>query len=141
MTAQASTQLIIFFAVLIALAYPLAAWMARVGDSRPIGGFVGKFERLIYRGAGVDPAEDMPWTRYAIAVTCCSACRLAAAQSAGHSGNVSPDSSFNTAVSFVTNTNWQGYSGESTMSYLTQMAGSRCRTSFGGHRHRGRLSR
>jgi potassium-transporting ATPase potassium-binding subunit len=68
MTAQASTQLIIFFAVLIALAYPLAAWMARVGDSRPIGGFVGKFERLIYRGAGVDPAEDMPWTRYAVAV-------------------------------------------------------------------------
>ena len=106
--------------------------MARIADSKPIDGIVGKFERLIYRLAGVDPADDMPWTRYALAVLLFNAVgvivvfliqRFQASLPLNPAGmaNVSSDSAINTAVSFVTNTNWQGYSGESTMSYLTQM--------------------
>ncbi|HMD75340.1 MAG TPA: potassium-transporting ATPase subunit KdpA [Steroidobacteraceae bacterium] len=132
MTAQALTQLVLFLLVLIALAYPLSAWVTRIADSKPIDGIVGKFERLIYRLAGVDPADDMPWTRYALAVLLFNALgvivvfliqRVQASLPLNPAGmaNISPDSAINTAVSFVTNTNWQGYSGESTMSYLTQM--------------------
>jgi K+-transporting ATPase KdpF subunit len=64
-----------------------------------------------------------------LACTRCSACRPGCRSTRRH-GRVTPDSAFNTAISFVTNTNWQGYGGETTMSYLTQMLGWRCRTSF-----------
>ena len=132
MTAQALTQLILFLSVLIALAYPLSAWMARIADSRPIDGIVGKFERLIYRIAGVDPATDMAWTKYAVAVLLFNALGVIVVfliqrfqawlpLNPASMANISSDSAINTAVSFVTNTNWQGYAGESTMSYLTQM--------------------
>jgi potassium-transporting ATPase potassium-binding subunit len=131
-TAQAWTQLVIFLAILIALAYPLAAWLTRVADTKPFGGIAGKIESAIYRIAGVDPAEDMPWTKYAIAlllfnglgviiVYLLQRLQLALPLNPQAMASVSADSAFNTAVSFVTNTNWQGYSGESTMSYLTQM--------------------
>jgi K+-transporting ATPase ATPase A chain len=91
-------------------------------------------ERLLYRAAGVDPAMETDWKRYAIglilfntlgALVVYGLQRLQAWLPLNPQGfaNVSPDSSFNTALSFITNTNWQGYSGESTMSYLTQMAG------------------
>ena len=90
--------------------------------------------RLIYRLSGVDPAAEMGWKKYAIALLLFNALGALAVYALQRLqlwlplnpqqfANVSPDSSFNTAVSFVTNTNWQGYSGESTMSYLTQMAG------------------
>ncbi len=133
MSSQAWFTLILFLGVLAALSYPLAIYLARIGDPAPIGGIVGKLERIIYRAAGVDAAQDMPWTRYAVALLLFNALGVAVVYLAQRlqvwlplnpqaMANVTPDSAFNTAVSFVTNTNWQGYSGESTMSYLTQMA-------------------
>jgi potassium-transporting ATPase potassium-binding subunit len=132
MTAQAWFTLALYLGVLAALAYPLAIYMARIASPQAIGGMVGKLERAIYRVAGVDE-QDMPWTRYAVAVLLFNALGVAAVYLAQRVQvwlpwnpqafvNVAPDSAFNTAVSFVTNTNWQGYSGESTMSYFTQMA-------------------
>jgi K+-transporting ATPase ATPase A chain len=125
--------LVLFLGVLAAASYPLAIYLARIGDPAPIGGIVGRLERVIYRAAGVDAAQDMPWTRYAVALLLFNALGVAVVYLAQRlqvwlplnpqaMANVTPDSAFNTAVSFVTNTNWQGYSGESTMSYLTQMA-------------------
>jgi potassium-transporting ATPase potassium-binding subunit len=115
---------------------PLGLYMANVMEGRPnwalrLG---GGFERLLYRLGGVDPAAEMGWKRYMIALllfNALGALVLYAIQrvqlwlplNPQQFANVTPDSSFNTAVSFVTNTNWQGYAGESTMSYLTQMAG------------------
>jgi K+-transporting ATPase ATPase A chain len=134
MSGQAWFALLLFLAVLAALAYPLGVYMARIADAAPIGGVIGKLERGIYRAAGVDPAQDMPWTRYAVAVLSFGALGAVAVYlmqrlqvwlplNPQAMANVAPDSAFDTAVSFVTNTNWQGYGGESTMSYLTQMLG------------------
>jgi K+-transporting ATPase ATPase A chain len=131
MTAQAWFTLALYLGVLAALAYPLAIYMARIASPQAIGGLVGKLERAIYRAAGVDE-QDMSWTRYAVAVLLFNALGVAVVYLAQRVQvwlpwnpqafvNVAPDSAFNTAVSFVTNTNWQGYSGESTMSYFTQM--------------------
>jgi K+-transporting ATPase ATPase A chain len=127
-------QLALCVAVLLLLAKPLGAYMAAVYDSHAtwaqrIG---GPLERLIYRGAGVDPARDMGWVQYALAMlwfNLAGGLAVYALQRVQQwlPGNpqsmaaVSADSSFNTAASFVTNTNWQGYAGEGTMSYLTQM--------------------
>ena len=98
-------------------------------------------ERLVYRVCGVDPEREQRWTVYALSLLAFSARlgarALRAAAAAGRrcrstrptSARVPPALAFNTAVSFVTNTNWQSYAGESTMSHLTQMAGSPCRTS------------
>jgi potassium-transporting ATPase potassium-binding subunit len=132
MSGQAWFTLLLFLAVLVALAYPLGIYMARIADAAPIGGVIGKLERGIYRAAGVDPAHDMPWTRYAVAVLLFSAVGVVVVYlmqrlqvwlplNPQAMANITADSAFNTAVSFVTNTNWQGYGGESTMSYLTQM--------------------
>jgi K+-transporting ATPase ATPase A chain len=132
MSAQAWSTLILYLGVLAALSYPLAIYLARIGDPAPIGGMLGKLERIIYRAAGVDAAQDMPWTRYAVALLLFNALGVAVVYLAQRLqiwlplnpqalANVTPDSAFDTAVSFVTNTNWQGYSGESTMSYFTQM--------------------
>jgi K+-transporting ATPase ATPase A chain len=93
-----------------------------------------RFEGFSYRVCGIDPSEEMPWTQYAIALLLFNVLgglivyglqRLQPFLPLNPQkfAAVSPDSSFNTAVSFITNTNWQGYSGESTMGYLTQMAG------------------
>ena len=115
---------------------PLGLYIANVMEGRPIWALRvgGGFEKLMYRLGGVDPTVEMGWKRYMIALllfNALGALALYAIQrlqlwlplNPQQFANVSPDSSFNTAVSFVTNTNWQGYSGESTMSYLTQMAG------------------
>jgi K+-transporting ATPase ATPase A chain len=133
MTAQAWTMLVLFLGVLVALAYPLAGWLARLAAPAPVAGPVGRCERLLYRAAGVDPAEDMPWTRYAIAVLAFNALGVAVVYviqrlqgflplNPQAFGAVTPDLAFDTAVSFVTNTNWQAYAGESSLSYFTQMA-------------------
>jgi len=125
-------MLALFLVVLVGLAYPLAIYMARIADGAPIPGAAGALERLLYRAAKVDPQHDMPWTQYAIAVLLFNALGMFVVYGLQRLqiwlpwnpqglANVSADSSFNTAVSFVTNTNWQGYSGESTMSYGTQM--------------------
>jgi len=133
MSTQAWSTLLLFLGVLAALSYPLAIYLTRIADPAPIGGIVGKLERIIYRAAGVDAAQDMPWTRYAMALLLFNAFGVAVVYLTQRLqvwlplnpqalANVTPDSAFDTAVSFVTNTNWQGYSGESTMSYFTQMA-------------------
>src|ERR1700688_717587 len=133
MTAQALLTIGFFLVVLIAAAYPLAIFVTRIADVRPIRGMAGAVERFLYRLSGVDPQQDMPWTRYAVALllfNALGALVVFALQrlqfwlplNPNAFVNVTPDSAFDTAVSFVTNTNWQGYSGESTMSYFTQMA-------------------
>ena len=139
MTGQAWFMLALYVGVLLALGFPLAIYMTRIGDAagagyRPINGLVGKFERLIYRASGIDVAQDMAWPRYAMALLLFNALgalvvylmqrvQLWLPLNPQAMPNVSPDSAFNTAVSFATNTNWQAYSGETTMSYFTQMAG------------------
>src|SRR3984957_15266015 len=132
MTAQALLTIGFFLVVLIAAAYPLAIFVTRIADVSPIRGVAGTVERFLYRLSGVDPQQDMPWTRYAVALLLFNALGALVVFALQRLQfwlplnpqafvNVSPDSSFNTAVSFVTNTNWQGYAGESTMSYFTQM--------------------
>lgn len=134
MTSQSIMLLVAFLAVLLALAYPLGLFMAKVGDGTAIRGFgwLLKMENALYRLAGLDTQSAMSWKSYAIALlvfNTLGALFVYAVQrlqawlplNPQAFGNVSPDSSFNTAVSFVANTNWQGYGGETTMSYLTQM--------------------
>jgi K+-transporting ATPase ATPase A chain len=134
MTANGIFQLVIYMVVLLALAKPLGAYMARVyeGQRLALDRVLGWLERLIYRTGGIRPGEEMGWKGYALAMLAFNFLGLLAVYllqraQAGLPLNpqgmaaVSPDSSFNTAVSFATNTNWQGYGGESTMSYLTQM--------------------
>jgi K+-transporting ATPase ATPase A chain len=136
MTTNGLLQIALYFLVLIALAKPLGAYMARVYEGKPFGldRVLGPVERLIYRLCGVRPEEEMDWKVYAYAMLLFSAVGfvfLYALQrlqgllpwNPAGLGAVTPDSSFNTAASFVTNTNWQGYGGETTMSYLTQMLG------------------
>ncbi len=134
MTANGIFQLALYVVVLIALAKPLGAYMARVYQHQPfaLGRALGWLERLIYRWSGVRPTEEMGWKTYAATMLIFNLFGLLAVYllqrlqgvlpfNPQGMGAVSTDSSFNTAVSFATNTNWQGYGGESTMSYLTQM--------------------
>ncbi|MFZ6645704.1 potassium-transporting ATPase subunit KdpA [Undibacterium sp. TJN25] len=135
MTTQAIVLLIFFLAVLLALSYPLGLFIARIadGDARVPGfGWLVWLEKGLYRVAGVKSGEGMGWKGYAIALLAFNTVGALATYLVQRVqlwlplnpqafGNVSPDSSFDTAVSFVANTNWQGYGGESTMSYLTQM--------------------
>ena len=127
-------QLVAYGLVLLATSYPLGLWMARVASAsaKPSRWWIAP-ERGLYRLAGVDRGAGMTWVQYAVAVIVFNALgalvvyALQRLQSVlplnpANLPAVTPDSSFNTAVSFVTNTNWQGYGGESTMSDLTQMA-------------------
>jgi potassium-transporting ATPase potassium-binding subunit len=136
MTASTLMLLVVYLGIVILCVKPLGLYMARVMDGAPIWPLRAgaPLERLVYRVAGVDPASEMDWKRYAIGLLLFNTLgalmvyglqRMQAWLPLNPQGfaNVSPDSSFNTALSFITNTNWQGYSGESTMSYLTQMAG------------------
>lgn len=128
-------QLAIYLVVLLVLAKPLGAYMTGVfGDKPSRAHWLGPIERLFYRVAGVNTQAEMGWKRYAAAVIVVNVLGALAVYALQRVqqwlplnpqsfGAVSPDSSFNTAISFVANTNWQGYSGESTMSYLTQMLG------------------
>ena len=134
MTANGYLQLAFYVVVLLLLAKPLGTYMADVYEGKGVAVRLGGgFERLLYRASGVDPAREMRWTQYAIAMLVFNLLgglvvyglqRLQGVLPLNPQafGAVSPDSSFNTAVSFISNTNWQGYGGESTMSYLTQMA-------------------
>jgi len=128
-------QIALYLVVLIALAKPLGWYMARVYEGK-LPAFVrwmAPVENLFYRLCGVDSKDEMRWTRYALAMLWFALLGVLAVYAMQRLqdmlplnpqgfGAVSPDSSFNTAISFLTNTNWQGYSGESTMSYLVQMA-------------------
>jgi len=128
--------IVVYLVVALLLVKPLGLYIANVMEGRPIWPLrIGApLERSIYRLCGTEPAHEMGWKGYSIALIAFNgigALALYGLQrlqlwlplNPQHFANVSPDSSFNTAVSFITNTNWQSYSGESTMSYLTQMAG------------------
>ena len=136
MTRQSLGLLALFLAATLICVKPLGLYMANVMEGRSIWPVRAgaRLEALIYRLCGVDPAEEMSWKLYAVALLVFNA--LGALLVYGlqrvqywlplnpqHFTAVSPDSAFNTAISFVSNTNWQGYTPESTMSYLTQMAG------------------
>jgi K+-transporting ATPase ATPase A chain len=134
MTTNSALQLGLYLVVLLVLAKPLGAYMARVYEGRPIGldRVLGWLERLIYRFVGVRPDTEMGWKTYAAAMLTFNFVGILAVYllqriqgilplNPQGFGAVSADSAFNTAASFATNTNWQGYGGESTMSYLTQM--------------------
>ncbi len=129
-------QVIIYIAALIALTPILGAYIARVftGKNRILQSIFGWAEKAIYRVCGIDPSEEMTWKQYAGALIAFNALGFLAVfflQIFQHGlplnpqrlADVSWHSSFNTAISFMTNTNWQGYAGETTMSYLTQMLG------------------
>ncbi|MDD3651498.1 potassium-transporting ATPase subunit KdpA, partial [Immundisolibacter sp.] len=131
MTAQSWGLLALFLAVLLATVKPLGLYLAKLMDAprwRPLA----RAEAALFRRCGIE--GEMGWRQYAAAVLVFSLIgalavyalqRLQAWLPLNPQGfaNVTPDSSFNTAVSFVTNTNWQGYGGETTMSHLTQMLG------------------
>ena len=129
MTAQSFLQIMLYLLVLLALVKPLGAYMARIYQGQP-----AVFENRLYLWCGVDAKQDMRWTQYALAVLvfnflglvvvyALQRCQVFLPLNPQNLSAISPDSAFNTAISFVTNTNWQGYSGETTMSYLTQMLG------------------
>ena len=136
MTSASLALIALWLCLMLILVKPLGTYMADVMEGRPtwLRRVGGPLERLIYRLGGIDPSAEMGWKRYMIALLLFNgigALVLYALQrvqlwlplNPQQLANITPDSSFNTAVSFVTNTNWQGYSGESTMSYLTQMLG------------------
>ncbi len=133
MDASAWTLLGLFLVVLGLLAWPLGRYLAALCDGR-VPHWMQRTEAPIYQLAGTSPAQSMHWRSYALSLLAFNAVgalavyglqRLQAVLPLNPAGMgaVSPDSSFNTAVSFVSNTNWQGYAGEATMSYLTQMLG------------------
>jgi len=136
MTANGWLQIGLFFMVLIALVKPVGWYMARVYEGRPCGFDVvlEPVEHLFYRLCGVRSREEMDWKTYGTAMLFFNAIGLIALYllqrlqgllplNPSGMGAVGPDLAFNTAASFTTNTNWQAYGGETTMSYLTQMLG------------------
>jgi K+-transporting ATPase ATPase A chain len=135
MTANGWLQILIFFALVVAVTAPLGAYMFRVFEGRrqPLPRLLGPVERGVYRLSGVDAQREQTWVEYTVALLVFSAFGLIVTyvlQRLQHVlplnpqklGAVEPALAFNTAASFATNTNWQSYAGESTMSYLTQMA-------------------
>ena len=131
MSSAAWGLLALFLGVLLAASWPLGIWLARISSGR-LPGWMQRLEAPIYRLAGTSVDKSMNWWQYALALLVFNAVgvlfvyalqRLQAGLPFNPAGMaaVSPDSAFNTAISFVANTNWQGYSGEATMSYLTQM--------------------
>jgi K+-transporting ATPase ATPase A chain len=129
-------QLSLYVAILILLAKPLGTYMARVyqGERTFLDPVLQPAERLLYRAAGVRVEEEMDWKVYAVAMLLFNGLGLLAVYALQRLqgalplnpqglGAVAPDSAWNTAVSFATNTNWQGYGGEVTLSYFTQMLG------------------
>ncbi|UZR28867.1 potassium-transporting ATPase subunit KdpA [Methylococcus mesophilus] len=135
MTANGLLQICVYLGVLLALAKPLGSYMAAVYEGRSAAvSLLAPVERFIYRITGVDPEAEMRWTGYVFAFLLFNLLGALAVYLLQRSQGflplnpqglpgVSPDSSLNTAISFATNTNWQGYGGETTMSYLTQMLG------------------
>lgn len=136
MTANAWIQLAIFMVVLLAAAKPLGWYMARVYQGEPCGldRALGWLERFFYRLAGLDLSAEMSWRGYTVAVLIFNGigllfvyvlmrCQKFLPLNPQDFAAASPDLAFNTASSFATNTNWQSYGGETTLSYLVQMLG------------------
>lgn len=121
----------LFLILLLAMAWPLGIWLARISAGN-LPGWMHKAEAPLYRFAGTEANSAMHWKQYAFALLAFNVLGVLVVyllqrwqawlplNPAGMAA-VSPDSAFNTAISFVSNTNWQGYGGESTMSYFTQM--------------------
>ena len=129
-------QLVLYMAVLVACVVPLGGYMAKVfqGERHILTPVLGWLESRIYSVLGTRPDTDMNWVTYALSIVVFSVVSflllffILAFQNVlplnpQHMAGLSPDLSFNTAASFVTNTNWQSYAGETTMSYFSQMAG------------------
>lgn len=137
MTGNSILQIAVYLGVLMLLVRPLGLFMARVYEGRPLFGLekaLGPVERLIYRCCGIRPGDEMGWQAYALACLVFNFIGILVVYAMQRMqgslpvnpqglGAVAADLSFNTATSFATNTNWQSYSGESTLSYLTQMVG------------------
>lgn len=134
MTTNGVLQLALYLGILMACVKPLGFYMAKVysGSAMFLDRIIGPVERLLYRLCGIDNSGEMTWRQYSVAVMSFSLVSFLVVYAFQRTQGwlplnpeslpaVAPDSSFNTAVSFTTNTNWQGYGGEGTMSYLTQM--------------------
>ena len=133
MTSSAWGLLAFFLTLLLIASWPLGIWLARLCTGN-LPGWMHRLEAPVYRLAGTAPDKSMNWAGYAMALLAFNLLgvlvvfglqrlQLYLPFNPAGMANVSADSAFNTAVSFVTNTNWQGYAGETTMSYLTQMLG------------------
>jgi K+-transporting ATPase ATPase A chain len=136
MTLQGWFLILLFVGILLALTKPMGLWLHALYEGRrtPLHGVLGPVERGFYKLAGIDPDAEQGWRRYALhmlvfnvalLVLTYAVLRLQGVLPANPQGlaGLSPDLAFNTAVSFTTNTNWQSYGGESTMSNLSQMLG------------------
>jgi len=136
MTGNGWFQILLFFGVILLITKPMGVYLYRVfeGKSTWLDPVLRPIERLIYRVCGIEEKKEMKWTEYGVAMLVFSAASLLLLYliervqvwlpwNPQNLANVAPDLAWNTAVSFTTNTNWQAYTPESTMSYLTQMAG------------------
>lgn len=136
MSLQGFLQITVYLLVLLLAVKPLGTYMARIYLNQPAGlnRWLSKFENTLYRLSGIDSSFEMRWTQYAISLLVFNFLGLLMVfglqclqnqlpLNPQHLAAVNTDSAFNTAASFVSNTNWQGYAGETTMSYLTQMLG------------------
>ncbi|HET6438276.1 MAG TPA: potassium-transporting ATPase subunit KdpA [Anaeromyxobacter sp.] len=136
MTANGWLQIGLYALVILAITRPMGQYMFRVfeGARQPWPRLFGPVERFLYRLSGVDPKKEQSWRQYSAAMLLFSMVTMAVTYgierlqpflpfNPQHLGAVEPALAFNTAASFTTNTNWQNYGGESTMSYLSQMAG------------------
>ena len=145
MTAIGWAQIIVYFLLILALTKPMGSYMFRVfkGERTLLTPVFGPVERFVYRAGGVQPEEDMKWTTYTVAMLLFSVVgivityailrwqaflplnpeHLGSSQAPSWGTAMTPDLAFNTSVSFATNTNWQSYGGENTMSYFSQMVG------------------
>lgn len=132
MTTHGWILLLVFIALLLLLAKPLGAYITQAMEGRIR--CLGRLETGVFKLCGIAPEREMGWLAYALAILVFNGLGVVLVYGLQRLqvwlpfnpqglGNVSPDSAFNTAVSFVTNTNWQGYGGESTMGYLVQMLG------------------
>ena len=134
MTSQGWLLIATFVALLLALAKPIGLWLFALYEGRrtPLHGILGPVEHGFYRLSGIDPQEDQSWRRYAVHMLIFNAALLLLTYVLLRAqavlplnpqglGPLAPDLAFNTAVSFTTNTNWQSYAGETTMSNLSQM--------------------
>lgn len=136
MNIRDAIQLVLYVAILFLATKPMGTYLEKVYDGEPtfLSRFLSPVERLFYHLIGVNPDEDQHWTRYSIHLLVFSAItliftyvilrlqHLLPLNPAGM-GAITPDLAFNTAMSFATNTDWQSYAGESTLSYLSQMVG------------------
>jgi len=136
MTYQGWALILLFVAIIVALAKPIGLWLFALyeGRSTPLHRLLGPVERGFYRLAGIDPAEEQVWRRYAVHMLAFNTAlllftylilRLQGVLPLNQRGypEMGADGAFNTAISFTTNTNWQWYSGEATLSNLSQMLG------------------